>query len=164
MSFHGWVIWVILAMWYFSRRYRFSFLKLTDEITTVLPIWLWLGRIWNYLNSELLWFSNYNWPLAVYKDWIWYFPSPLLECFLEWILLFIILNIVYKYKKFDWQIAALFLILYGSFRIFVEIFFRTPDANIWYIFWVLTMWEILSIPMILIWGYYYYKLNLTNVK
>ena len=162
MSFHGWVVWVILAMWYFSRKYRFSFLKLSDEITAVLPIWLWLWRIWNYLNWELLWYANYTWFLAIYKDWVEYFPSPLLEALLEGFLLFIILNIIYKYKRFDWQIAAVFLILYWLFRIFVEIFFRTPDENIWYIFWFLTMWSLLSIPMILIWGYFYYKLSLTN--
>lgn len=164
MSFHGWVIWVILAMFFFSKKYKFSFLKLSDQITAILPIWLWFWRIWNYLNKELLWYSNYDWFLAVYVNWVWYFPSPLLEALLEWLVLFIILNLVYKYKKFDWQISALFLIFYWIFRIFVEMFFRQPDSNIWYIFWFLTMWEILSIPMILIWIYYYIKLNLTSSK
>ncbi|MDR0771702.1 MAG: hypothetical protein LBF15_01145 [Candidatus Peribacteria bacterium] len=34
----------------------------------------------------------------------------------------------------DGFISALFLVLYSVFRIFVEIFFRQPDANIGYIF------------------------------
>jgi phosphatidylglycerol:prolipoprotein diacylglycerol transferase len=176
MSFHGWVIWVILAMILFSKKYNFNFLKLADQVTLVLPIWLWLGRIWNYLNGELLWYSWYTWFLAVYKNWVWYFPSPLLEALLEWLILFIILNTVYyintkvrcvttnkpiKYG-FDWQIASLFLIFYSIFRILVEIFFRSPDSHIWYIFWYFTIWELLTIPMLILGIYCYYKLSLTN--
>lgn len=158
MSFHWWVIWVILAMALFSRRHKFSFLKLADQITLVLPIWLWLGRIWNYMNQELLGFSGYNWFLAVIKDWKSYFPSPLLEAFLEWIILYFILYFFYKRKNLsDWQISALFLIFYAIFRIFVEVFFRTPDVNIWYILGFLTMWEILSLPMLIAWIFFYFK-------
>lgn len=160
MSFHGWVIWVVLAMILFSKIKKFDFYKLADEITLVLPIGLWLGRIWNYLNWELLWFSPYNWLLAINKNWVWYFPSTLLEAFLEWFVLFCIL-LYFRYKKnlSDWQIASLFLIFYAIFRIFVEIFFRTPDAQIGYIFGFLTMWEILSLPMLFVWLYYFYRLK-----
>lgn len=150
MSFHGWVIWVILAMILFSRIQKVNFRQLADEIITVLPIWLFFGRIWNYLNKELLWYENYFWPLAV-KIWDKsYFPSPLLEAFLEGFILFLIVNFAYKSKKFKlWQVATLFLIFYWIFRIFVEIFFRTPDAHIWYIWWFITMWTILTLPMII---------------
>lgn len=161
MSFHWWAIWVIIAMIVFSRRFKFSFYRLADQITLIVPIWLALWRFWNYINKELLWFSNYNWPFAIIKNWESYFPSPLLECFLEWIILFIILNLIYKKAKNikDWQIASLFLIFYSIFRLFVEMFFREPDANIWYILWIFTMWELLSIPMLLIWIFYYFKLK-----
>jgi phosphatidylglycerol:prolipoprotein diacylglycerol transferase len=157
MSFHWWVIWVIIAMILFSERYKINFLKLADQITLVLPIWLGLGRIWNYLNKELLWFSNYYWPLNIN----WRFPSPLVEMLLEWIILFIILNYLYIKKRNqlkNWQIASLFLIFYWIFRIFVEVFFREPDAFIWYIWKYFTLWEIYSLPMIIIWIYFYIKL------
>jgi len=171
MSFHWWVIWVIFAMLLFSRKYKFNFLKLADQITAVLPIWLWLWRIWNYLNQELLWYSWYTWFFAVYKNWIWYFPSPLIEALLEWFVLFIILFLVYFLNNkvrcvetnkqirygFDWQIATLFLIFYWTFRIIVEYFFRTPDAQIGYILWYFTMWELLSIPMVIIWLILYFR-------
>lgn len=191
MSFHGWVIWIILAMYFFSRKHKKSilhnnlelntttwkaFLRLADEVCRTLPIWLWLWRLWNYINKELLWFSPYDWPLAVYINSVWYFPSPLLEAFLEWVVLFLILNYFYNRKKewkwlfsrflhknnlqiVDWQIWALFLIFYSIFRIFVEIFFRMPDSQIWYILGFLTMWEILSLPMLFVWVYYYIKLS-----
>ncbi|MDD3645997.1 MAG: prolipoprotein diacylglyceryl transferase [Candidatus Gracilibacteria bacterium] len=154
MSFHGGVIGVIIAMYLFSKRYKVGFLKLSDEITAVLPIGLGLGRIGNYLNKELLGFP-YNGPLAVNGN----FPSPLLEALLEGVVLFIILNLVYKNRKFDGQIASLFLIFYGVFRIIVELFFRLPDANIGYIAGYFTLGTLLSIPMIIAGFYYYVKFS-----
>jgi len=180
MSFHWWVIWVILAMYFFNKKYKVWFLKLADELCYWLPLALFFWRIWNYINKELLWYSPYDWPFAIYINSTWYFPSPLLEAILEWLILFIILYYARKIKlnnnkiinfkikksvyhnllpKNDWQIAALFLIFYAIFRLFVEIFFRMPDAQIWYIFWFLTMWEILTFPMLIIWIYYYLKLK-----
>lgn len=163
MSFHGWVIWVLLAMFLFSKRHKVDFLKLADQIVLVLPIWLWFWRIWNYLNNELLWYANYNWPFWILIDWVKYFPSTLLEAFLEWLVLLIILNYFYfKNNLKKWQIAALFLVFYWLFRLFVEIFFRQPDSHIWYIFWFLTMWEILTFPMLIAWIIIFLKLK--NVK
>jgi phosphatidylglycerol:prolipoprotein diacylglycerol transferase len=158
MSFHWWVIWVIISMLLFSKKYKINFYKLADQITLVLPIWLWLGRIWNYLNKELLWFSNYYWPLNIN----WRFPSPLIEMFFEWIILFIVLNFLYikKRNKFkNWQFASLFLILYWIFRIVIEAFFREPDQNIWYIWKYFTLGEIYSLPMIIIWINFFIKLK-----
>ncbi len=160
MSFHWWIIWVTIAMILFSKRQKISFYKLADQVSLVVPIWLWLWRLWNYLNWELLWFSWYNWFLNIN----WRFPSPLVEMFLEWIVLFIILNYIYikkinKVALVPWRIASLLLILYWIFRIFVEAVFREPDAHIWYIWKYFTLWEIYSLPMIIIWIYFYIKLG-----
>ncbi len=150
MSFHGWAIWVIISTILFCKINKVSFLKIIDEIALIVTIWLWFWRIWNYLNKELLWFE-YNWFLSVEKNWTHYFPSPLVESFLEGFVLFFILKYINKNKKFDWKTWCYFLIFYWLFRIIVEIFFRKPDEQIWYIFGFLTMWIILSIPMILAW-------------
>ncbi|RAL56618.1 prolipoprotein diacylglyceryl transferase [Candidatus Gracilibacteria bacterium GN02-872] len=148
MSFHGGVIGVLIAMFLFSKIHKENFFVLGDEIVTVLPVGLFLGRIGNYLNKELLGFAGYNGPLAIEKGGISYFPSPLLEAFLEGIVLYFILNFIYRKKKFKaGQVGALFLVFYATFRIFVEMFFRTPDSQIGYIFGVFTMGEILSFPM-----------------
>lgn len=171
MSFHGWVIWVLLAMYLFSKFHKFDFLKLTDQITLILPIWLWLWRVWNYLNKELLGYNPYIWPFAVEKNWVSYFPSPLLEALLEWLVLYFILLLFYKTKingnsnynnvfnesYHKWQVACLFLIFYSIFRIFVEIFYRQPDSQIWYIYSYFTMWELLSLPMLIIWLFLFFR-------
>ena len=162
MSFHGWVLWVIGSMYLFARKYKLSFLKLADHITLVIPIGLFFWRIWNYINWELLWFSWYTGPFAVYKSWTWYFPSPLLEAFLEWLILFLILLYVYKRQKFDGQIASLFLIWYWVFRVFVEIFFRQPDSHIGLLFGFISTGTLLSLPMVLVGGFFYWRLWLTK--
>ena len=58
----------------------------------------------------------------------------------------------------------MFLILYGSFRIFAEIF-REPDLQIGYLFNVLSMGTFLSILMIVI-GIilFYFKKMKTNIN
>jgi len=166
MSFHGWFLWVVIVVIIFSKLYKLNFWKIIDEIAVIVPVWIWAWRIWNYLNKELLWYPNYTWIFAVEKNWVSYFPSPLLESFLEWFLLLIILYFINKNKKFLGQTSAYFLIFYSIFRIFVEIFFRTPDEQIWYIFWFLTMWIILSLPMLLFWIILLFILrkNVTNIK
>lgn len=164
MSFFGGAIWVILAMILFAKKYKKNFYDIADNVVTILPIWIGLWRIWNYLNKELLWFE-YSWFLAVYKDWIWYFPSPLLEALLEWLVLYFILNYFFKKRKYLGQIWWYFLLFYWIFRFLIE-FVRTPDIQIWYIFWWLTIAQILSFPMILIWIYFwlFFKKYPSNAK
>ncbi|MCD5382895.1 prolipoprotein diacylglyceryl transferase [Candidatus Gracilibacteria bacterium] len=150
MSFHGGVIGVAIAVFFYTKKYKINIWKLGDEIASVLPIGLFFGRIGNFLNKELLGFSPYHGFLAVEKNGKSYFPSPLLEAFLEGIVLFCILYFIYKNKKFNGEVLAVFLIGYGIFRIFVEMFFRAPDVQIGYILGYFTMGEILSLPMIFI--------------
>lgn len=162
MSFHGWVIWVILAMFIFSKVHKMSFLKTADNITSILPIWLGLWRIGNYINKELLWFYPYNWPLWVEKEGNIHFPSPLLESLLEWLVLYVILSIIYKKSKIPWVVSASFLLFYGLFRLFIELF-RIPDEQLGYLFWGLTMGQILSLPMIIFWiTFIIYKYYVSN--
>lgn len=149
MSFHGGCIGVILAVYIYSRTNKESFWKIIDEIASVAPIWIGLGRIGNYINKELLWFL-YDGPLAV-KIWeISYFPSPLLEAFLEWFILYIIVRYTYLKQKSYGLVSWVFLLWYGTFRLIVELFIRMPDKDIWYIYWPFSLWAILSIPMILL--------------
>ncbi len=154
MSFHWWLLWVIFASYVFSRVKKIKFFDVTDSLAIVTPIWLFFWRIWNYINQELLWFSWYNWIFATYVDGIWYFPSSLLEALFEGLVLFIILNIIYLKNKNNlnsWLLSGVFLIWYSISRIIIEIFFRQPDQHIGYLFWNITMWIILTFPMLILW-------------
>lgn len=158
MSFHGWTIGVILSLLIFHWRKWYKLFDISDPLVTILPIGLGLWRIGNLINKELLGFYPYDWPLAVIKNGVWYFPSPLFEAIFEGIILFFIM-IGWSYwekqksKKWrlPWYASSIFLIGYGIFRIISEMF-RLPDAQIWYLLgtqWI-TLGMIYSIPMIVI--------------
>ena len=161
MSFHWGFIGVVVAILIFTHKEKLPFWSLSDEIARIIPVGLFFGRIGNYINKELLWFS-YEWFLAVQTKTGSYFPSPLVEAILEWLLIFIILNIILKKPWFSGQFAALFLILYWLSRTIVELWIRVPDQHIWYYFWFLSQWALLSIPMIIIGASLYYYLSNTN--
>jgi phosphatidylglycerol:prolipoprotein diacylglycerol transferase len=75
-------------------------------------------------------------------------PSQLYEFFLEGVVLF---STLWELKDRDLRpgvLTALFLILYGIFRFFVE-FFRQPDVQLGFILGPFTMGQILSSAMIL---------------
>jgi len=161
MSFHGWFLWVVIALILFSRRENIKFWWLSDTIAMIIPVWLFFGRIGNYINKELLWFS-YNWPLAVTTTTGSYFPSPIVEALWEWLFVFILFYFILKKPKFSGQFASLFLIIYWVVRTFVELFIRTPDPQIWYYFGFITQWSLLSFPMTIIWIYLYIYLKNKN--
>lgn len=147
MSFHGGAVGVIIAMGIYTLRYRKSFLLVADQVTSILPIGLGLGRIGNYLNGELLGFAPYTGPLAIIRNNVSHFPSTLLEAVFEGIILFVILSYIVRHQKYNGQIASHFLLWYGVFRFAIE-FVRLPDAGIGYLFGGITMGQLLSIPMI----------------
>lgn len=133
MSFHGGFLGVALALFFYARKQKIDFWKLSDDIALIIPVGLFFGRIGNYLNKELLGFS-YSGPFAVETQAGSFFPSPLLEAFLEGIMIFLILRSIAKKQIFSGQLASMFLILYGVFRTFIELFIRTPDVQIGYYF------------------------------
>ena len=153
MSFHGALIGVILATYYFSnsegRRYRLFFLL--DIIACVTPIGLFLGRIANFINGELVGkTTDVSWSVIFPTiDSLPRHPSQLYEAFLEGFLLFIIMITLVLQKNYKIKTCSyIFLILYGCFRIFCE-FFREPDIQIGYVFNFVSMGMILSALMIL---------------
>ncbi|MBI4440470.1 prolipoprotein diacylglyceryl transferase [Candidatus Woesearchaeota archaeon] len=64
MSFHGGLIGVIIAVYYFSRKYKIGFLEITDIIAIPAVIALAFGRIANFINGEL-WGTVTNVPWCV---------------------------------------------------------------------------------------------------
>lgn len=151
MSFHGGLLGVIFAIWFFSRKIGAPLFKVTDFIAPVVPIGLGSGRIANFINGEL-WGSPSDLPWAMIFPGagdLPRHPSQLYQAFLEGIVLFIILWFFSTKPRPLKAISGLFLLGYGVFRFAVE-FVRVPDAHIGYIaFDWLTMGMLLSLPMIL---------------
>ncbi len=154
MSFHGGLLGVIVALWYFGRRTGKRFFEVADFVAPLVPIGLGAGRIGNFINGEL-------WGRVTTVPWAMVFPkagplprhpSQLYEFFLEGVVLFTVLWIFSRRKRPSMAVSGLFLLLYGCFRFFVE-FFRQPDPQLGFVaFGWMTMGQVLSVPMVLFGG------------
>ena len=154
MSFHGGITGVIIALYCFTRKYQFSYLKITDLVALYVPIGIFLGRLANFVNGEL-WGRVTTVPWAVkFPDggYLPRHPSQLYEALTEGVLMFILLNLLWR-KEFVRShtgiISAACLIIYGLSRICME-FFREPDRQIGYIAGNVTMGQLLSLPFLIL--------------
>jgi phosphatidylglycerol:prolipoprotein diacylglycerol transferase len=155
MSFHGGFLGCVAAVMLFARKNNISILSLGDITTAVGPIGVFLGRIANFINSEL-------WGRAADPalPWAMIFPnggpiprhpSQLYEAALEGIVLFTILAVMIRMGalKRPGLILGSFIAIYGIARIIGE-FFREPDPQLGFLWGGLTMGMLLSVPMIIV--------------
>jgi phosphatidylglycerol:prolipoprotein diacylglycerol transferase len=147
MSFHGGLLGVIVAMWWYSRRIGRHVWEVTDFVAPLVPLGLGFGRIGNFINNEL-WGKPTDVPWAFNVNGVGLHPSQLYEALLEGLVLFVILWWYSSKPRPVMAVSGMFLLCYGAFRFFVE-FFRVPDAHLDYLAlgWV-TMGQVLSAPMI----------------
>ncbi len=151
MSFHGGLLGVILAMWWYGRSQGVRFFDVADFVAPLVPVGLGAGRIGNFINGEL-------WGRVTDSPWGMVFPtggplprhpSQLYEFALEGVVLFILLWTYSSKPRPTMAVSGLFLVGYGTFRILVE-FVREPDPQLGYLAWGwLTMGQVLSVPMVL---------------
>lgn len=180
MSFHGGLLGVITVMIWFAHRTQRSFFQVSDFIAPLVPFGLGAGRLGNFINGEL-WgrVTDVSWamrfPTSVEADRLFVLdhpswaslmqngvlprhPSQLYQMFFEGIVLFIILNMFARKPRPTASVSGLFLIGYGTFRFITE-YFREPDAQLGLFEDMISMGQILSLPMIvagivmMIWAY-----------
>jgi len=153
MAFHGGLIGVLLAIWYFVHRYKISFLTISDICAVTSPITIFLVRIGNFINSE-------QWGRPTGVPWAVVFPdvdahprhpSQLYEAFLEGLLPLVVLGIVAQKGGFrrPGLLTGLAMLGYALSRTAME-FFREPDPEIEQLAYGFTMGMILSAPMVVI--------------
>ena len=153
MSFHGGLIGMILSIYLFSLKYKIQFFYLSDLVSLVAPIGLFLGRISNFINTELYGRVT-DFPLAIIYPLIDNnprHPSQLYEAFFEGIILFIILLFYFSKNPKQYNIgniSGLFLIFYSIFRFLIE-YLREPDYHLGLIFYYFSMGQLLCIPFLL---------------
>ena len=148
MSFHGGLMGVIALTIIYAKKHKINKFILLDLISASAPIGIFLGRVSNFINSELYGKeTDVLWSVIFVKvDNIARHPSQIYEAILEGVILFIIMFLFIKknYLLKPGLISSLFLIFYSLFRFFVE-FFRVPDEQIGFIFLNLTMGQIISL-------------------
>lgn len=161
MSFHGGLLGVLAAFWFFASKTGKHFFEVADFIAPMVPLGLMAGRIGNFINAEL-------WGRTSDVPWAMVFPgagaeprhpSQLYQASMEGLLLFVILWWFSSKPRPRAAVSGLFLAGYGVFRFIAE-FFRVPDPQYGYLaFNWLTMGQILCLPMIIagiammIWAY-----------
>lgn len=181
MSFHGGLLGVLVAVYWWSRRHGLHFFDVADFVAPLVPPGLGFGRIGNYINGEL-WgkLTDGGWgvvfpqtlprglagldpqalraqfeagALNMYAR----HPSQLYQFALEGVAMFCILWWYSRKPRPRYAVAGLFAVLYGVFRFAVE-FVRVPDTQLDYLaFGWLTMGQALSVPLILIGLFWLWK-------
>ena len=174
MSFHGGLLGVLAAVWWWSRRQGLHFFDTVDFVAPLVPAGLGLGRLGNWIGGEL-------WGKPTGADWGVVFPralppeyaaldpaalrmqfeagaldayarhpSQLYQAVLEGVVMFAVLWWFSARPRPRYAVSGLFAVLYGLFRFLVE-FVREPDAHLGYLaFGWLTMGQLLSLPLVAI--------------
>jgi phosphatidylglycerol---prolipoprotein diacylglyceryl transferase len=153
MAFHGGLVGVALAVWYFAKQTKVSILTVADICAATAPFGIFLVRIANFIRPEL-------WGRPTVVPWAMVFPgvdnqprhpSQLYEAGLEGLVLFAVLRLFVRSGalKRPGVTTGIFCIGYGAARIFCE-FFREPDPQQEQLAHGLTMGMVLSAPLLLI--------------
>ncbi|HET7083711.1 MAG TPA: prolipoprotein diacylglyceryl transferase [Rhizomicrobium sp.] len=133
MSFHGGLVGVVIAAWWFCRRQKLNFLSIGDILCAYTPLVIFSVRVANFVNGEL-WGrpSNAPWAMIFPRGGaIPRHPSQLYEAALEGLLLLVIMQValrVFKAHRRPGLLCAIFFLGYGTFRFICE-FFREPDTQ-----------------------------------
>jgi phosphatidylglycerol:prolipoprotein diacylglycerol transferase len=174
MSFHGGLVGVLIAGWWWARKYRIGYWDTIDYVAPLVPPGLGFGRLGNFIGGELwgkptdasygvifpgnLPESYASLPAdALATAWragelnaYAHHPSQLYQAVLEGLVLFALLWWFSSRPRPRYAVAGLFALAYGVFRFAVE-FVRMPDAHLGYLaFGWVTMGQVLSLPLIVV--------------
>lgn len=155
MSYHGGFVGGLLGMIIWCKVKKQSAAKWIDAMSCAIPLGYTFGRLGNFLNGELFgrittapwgmvfpaaekFSSSFQWvqdfcakigmPLTDVVN-LPRHPSQLYEAFFEGIVLWLIIWLIRKHKKFDGMLGCVYTAGYGIFRFFIE-YFREPDADL----------------------------------
>lgn len=154
MSFHGGLLGVGTAIFFFARKRGIPVLALSDVVSAVGPIGLFFGRIANFVNGEL-------WGRPTDVPWAMIFPSDplhlprhpsqLYEATFEGLILFLVMTWFVRkpgWREHPGRLTGLFLAGYAIARMSGELF-REPDSFLGFIIGPFTMGQLLSAPMLI---------------
>jgi phosphatidylglycerol:prolipoprotein diacylglycerol transferase len=173
MSFHGGLLGVMVAAWWWSRARRVHYFDTMDFIAPLVPAGLGFGRIGNYIGGEL-WgkLTGAHWGVVFPRSDLGPYtgrsmeelrrlhasgaldpyarhPSQLYQAFLEGLVMFTVLIVFSRKPRPRYALSGLFALMYGVFRFLVE-FVRVPDEQIGYLLgtnWF-TEGQLLSLPLV----------------
>ncbi len=129
LSIHGMIIAGIIALYFFGKKYKMSFLKLLDVFLCGTALAQSIGRWGNFFNSEAFGYpTDLPWKLFIpqahrpleYMNYEYFHPAFLYESILDSVIFIILIILFKKFSQKPGTLACLYLILYSVVRIFVE--------------------------------------------
>jgi phosphatidylglycerol:prolipoprotein diacylglycerol transferase len=151
MSFHGGFVGVVLATLFLCWRRGWNFWEISDLVCAGFPIGLGLVRLGNFINGELYgrqttlpWGVIFPAGGDVARH-----PSQIYEALLEGLVLFVIVQWLYRKNLYPGTVTWALIGFYGLFRFLVE-FVREPDAHIGFDLGPFTRGQLLTFPMLVV--------------
>ena len=156
MSFHGGLIGVVAAIFWFASKQKLRPLPIGDLVCTAVPIGLFFGRIANFINGEL-WGrpSDVAWSMIFPNkaaEGVPRHPSQLYEAALEGLVLGLVLWWLATRcggLKREGAMTGVFMLGYGLARSFCELF-REGDDTWFFRSGYITSGMLYSLPMIMV--------------
>lgn len=154
LSFHGGLIGSVLVGFWFCNKKKIRFYELADILVLPLAFALFLGRLANFTNHELVGrITNVSWAVKFRGYEKFRHPSQIYEALKNLFIFFILFNL--RNKKFkSGTIFWLFLLMYSFLRFFIE-FFRQPDT----LYLGIPLGQLLSFVSFFIALFMLYKIN-----
>lgn len=151
MSFHGGLIGSVIGGFVFCRRRKLEFMAIADIAALTAPVGLMFGRIGNFINAELYGrVTELPWGIVFPGGGdLPRHPSQLYEAFLEGPITLLVVWLVWRKNRPDGSVLWSFVACYGLFRTLVELV-REPDQQLGLFGGIISMGQILSLPMFLI--------------
>lgn len=176
MSFHGGFVGVLIALYFFAKKYHKHPFAVLDFAAPCVPLGLLFGRMGNFINGEL-WGrvsdGAHSWlmlfPQALHADselihnnptlqtlavsldgyglLLPRHPSQLYQALSEGVFLFVLLWWFSQKPRPRYAVSALFLLGYGISRCITE-FFRQPDVGYDLFLGWMSKGQLYSLPMI----------------
>ena len=152
MSIHGGLIGGAIGFMIIAKIKKIKILQFADIAVVSIAFGMALGRLGNFVNKELVGReTTVSWAVD-FGDGIMRHPSQLYAVGKDLLLFAIFWYVLKKASKAKIKsgvILSAFLMLYAVFRFIVE-FFREPDAQLGFIFFELSMGQILSIGLFIV--------------
>ena len=166
LSFHGALVGAGVAMFWWAKTRRESFLVWADRFARIVPLGILFGRLGNFLNGEL-------WGRGTDMAWGVLFPqagimvqrhpSQLYEALGEGVFLYYVLSWIGRKKRQSGFLAACFLFGYGAIRFILE-YWREPDAQIGLIAGMFSLGQIFSLCLIGLGGIWLWYMTVRKVS
>ena len=129
LVFYGGFLGGFFAFWFFSKRYKLPMLKVVDIAVPSLAIAHMFGRFGCFFAGccygrpaiNVPWAVTFSDPLSLAPPGIPLHPTQLYDA-LNAFIIFCVLMVVRKHKKFDGQLICIYMLLYSVGRSIVEIY------------------------------------------